>query len=325
MATFDSHSSVENQVLDREAIRSLQSNRIDPKFLYLTPRQAELWRQVSLKHSPIHANPEFTRIYREAFMTMTRRIDAKKIFLAGLGCGTGQKEADLCSSLKASGRDVLFSAVDVSRDLVSESAQRLVMAGADHRRSLACDLTQAEFLGPWLDDASGDLPRLMTFFGLFPNFAPSVVARLFHAILRPGDILLASAHLVPVQNESRDELSVAMQSVLPQYANPETLAWLTAALQLWNLEDLVHPPEMAIGEIEGIPAFTASSAWKTCEPFEKWGHRFLPNPAEPLRLFFSLRYTPALFEELLAREGFHAEQLSITSCRQEGLWCIRCA
>ena len=36
--------------------------------------------------------------------------------------------------------------------------------------------------------------------------------------------------------------------------------------------------------------------------------------------FYSLRYTPLLFENLLRREGFDFDLLSITACRQEAIW-----
>lgn len=308
-------------MFQREAIESLQSNRIDPKFLYVTPRQSELWRQVFLKHSPIHANPEFSRIYRDAFAQITDRLKTKKVLLAGLGCGTGLKELQLYSTLKTGGGEALFAAIDVSFELVMESAQKLIAAGAEHRRSLVCDLAQSRFLGEWLNGLTEDLPRLITFFGLFPNFSPSDVMRLFRSILRLSDILLASAHLVPVDDNT--ELSAAMQSLLPQYDNSETLAWLNAVLELWGLESLVHPPEITVGQVDGIPAFLGLARWKTSKPFEKWGHWFSPKEEYPLRLFYSLRYTPLLFENRLREEGFDVELLSITSCRQEAVWCIQ--
>jgi hypothetical protein len=318
--TIDFHPSVEEGALEREAVESLQANRIAPKFLYVTPRQAELWRQVFLRHSPIHGNPEFARIYRDAFARVVDRLQAGKVALVGLGCGTGLKELELYSHLKTVGREALFAAIDVSRDLVEESAQKLIAVGVGHQRSLVCDLAESAFLADWLDRLGEreNFPRLVTFFGLVPNLAPSVVTRLFRSILRPGDVLLASAHLAPVGDDT--ELPAAMESVLPQYDNPETLAWLTAALE--GLKDLVDPPEMKIGEVEGVPAFVATARWKSSEPFERWGHRFSPKREEPLRLFHSLRYTPSLFENLLRGEGFNVELLAITSCRQEAIWAI---
>jgi len=318
--TIDFHPSVGEGALERAAIASLQANRIDPKFLYVTPRQAELWRQVFLRHSPIHENPEFARIYREAFARVVDQLQPGKVLLVGLGCGTGLKELELYSQLESNRHEVLFSAIDVSRDLVAESAQKLVAAGAGHCRSLICDLAESDFLADWLDRVTGTPPRLITFFGLVPNLAPSIVTRLFKAILRPGDILLASAHLAPVGDHA--QLPAAMRSVLPQYDNPETLAWLTAALERWGLKDLVDAPEMSIGEVEGVPAFVAQARWKSSEPFEKWGHRFSPKREEPLRIFHSLRYTPSLFEDRLRQAGFGLKLLAITSCRQEAIWSI---
>ena len=323
MLTIDFHPSTRDEALHREAMASLQSNRIDPKFLYVTPRQTELWRQVFLQHSPIHANPEFARIYGEAFRQIPDRLKPGKVLLAGLGCGTGLKELALVSSLKERGHEALFSAIDISHDLVRESAQKLVAAGAGHRRSLVCDLAQTAFLGEWLDALESGLPRLITFFGLIPNFAPSAVTRLFRAILRPGDVLLASAHLVPQPDENWEKLPAAMKLILPQYDNPETLAWLSAGLELWGLENLVEPPEMKVGQVEGIPAFLAFAKWKSNDPFEKWGCLVSPKVEQPLQVFSSLRYTPSLFENLLRREGFDVELLSITSCRQEAIWCVR--
>jgi SAM-dependent methyltransferase len=323
MIEIDSHPSVESGTLRREAAAALRENRLDPKFLYLTPRQAGLWRDVFLRHSPIHGHPEFARIYREAFAKTAERTGAKKVLLAGLGCGTGRKEVELHAALAGRGAETLFAAVDASRDLVRESAERLAAAGAAHRRSLVSDLAQAADTGRWLDETGGGLPRVITFFGLVPNLPPPVVARLFRAVLRPGDLLLASAHLAPVAGEDRAEIPPAMEIVRPQYDNPETLAWLRAAQEEAGLENLTGPPEMKIGRVGEIPAFIASARWKSSAPFELWGLRFNPDPDEPLRLFHSLRHTPALFEEFLRREGFDAERLAITACRQEAIWCVR--
>jgi hypothetical protein len=72
-----------------------------------------------------------------------------------------------------------------------------------------------------------------------------------------------------------------------------------------------------------VPAFVAEAPWKSSAPFEKWGHRFSPDTEVPLRLFHSLRYTPALFEKLLREDGFEVELLAITSCREEAIWAVR--
>jgi hypothetical protein len=101
-----------------------------------------------------------------------------------------------------------------------------------------------------------------------------------------------------------------MKSVLPQYDNPETLAWLAAALEELGIHDQLEPPKMEIGEEEGVSAFVARARWKS-------------GGKPPLQLFQSLRYTPAVFEQMLSDEGFVIERLAMTSCREEAIWSIR--
>jgi L-histidine N-alpha-methyltransferase len=312
--SLDFHPSAGPGDLQQARAAALRSNRIDPKFLYISPRQAELWREVSLRHAPVQREPEFRRIYEDAFARVAERNATNgEVTLIGLGAGTGRKEGRLCAHLHGKGRDVSFSVIDVSGDLVAEAIRHLVAGGARHRRSLVCDLGQIEAWQDWLAAQYEAGPRVLTFFGLVPNFLPSQLGPLWRAALRRGDILLASVHLAPVAGAGEGELSRAMRAVLPQYDNAETLAWLRAALPALDLESLLDPVEMAIGEVAGIPALIGSAKWKT------------DRAGEPLRLFSSLRYTPGGFETLLASEGFAGERLALTRCREEGVWCIRLA
>jgi hypothetical protein len=75
--------------------------------------------------------------------------------------------------------------------------------------------------------------------------------------------------------------------------------------------------------VEGVPAFIATARWKSAAPFQNWGRRFVPDPAQPLRLFRSLRYTPALFETKMGGHGLKVDLLEITACRQEAIWAVR--
>ncbi len=288
---------------------SLRSNQLDPKLLYVTPRQAELWRQVFLKHSPIHANPEFGRIYREAFAHMAKQAPMDEAYIVGLGCGTGIKEAAFCAELKSRGRKVLFSPIDISVDLIGEAKRTLAAAGATYAGGMACDMENVDRVAQWIDETGHEAPIFFTFFGVVPNMTPSLVLRLFRAILRPGDTLVVSAHLAPISEDIA--LPDAMRKVLPQYDNAETLAWLLAGLEEWGLSDRLEPPRMEIGEVEGMPAFVAMAKWKTAET------------SNPLRVFHSVRYTPNLFEKMLSDGGFHFELLAITGCREEGIWAVR--
>jgi SAM-dependent methyltransferase len=303
MPDIDVHPAIAHFELEREVEASLRANELNPKLLYVTPRQTELWRQVFLKHSPIHGNPEFARIYHDAYVRLSAELSPGKIWLVGLGCGTGLKERELCSQLKPGGHEVAFSAIDVSRDLVAESAHRLKEAGAESGHHLVCDLGETPFIKQWLAGVAGATPIIFTLFGLVPNLPPALVVRLMRELLRPGDVMLVSAHLAPM-GEGVD-LPTAMRKVLPQYDNAETHAWLGAAIYEWGLP--VSDPKIVIGEIENVPAFIAEARGK----------------AGVWRLFHSLRYTPELFEKLLCDAGFKIKRLSMTACREEAIWSVQ--
>ena len=320
MLEIDVHPSITNASLEREVEASLRANELSPKLLYVTPRQTELWRQVFLKHSPIHRNPEFTRIYRDAYLRVAGERPSGKVWLVGLGCGTGVKERELCSQLVSNRNEVVFSAIDVSRDLVVEAAQKLSEVGAKSERHLVCDLTEIDFLKEWLARIDPQTPRIFTFFGLVPNLTPMFVAQLFREILRPGDVILISVHLAPIGDGVDRE--AAMAKVLPQYDNAETLAWLDAALDQWKLREFVTEPRVGWGVLKVHPCFYGAASWKSPGLYDQWCS--LPRWADPsLQLFRSLRYTPTLFGELLIEAGVQGELLAMTECREEAIWAVR--
>ncbi len=292
---------------------SLESGRLDPKLLYVSDRQAALWREVFLRHSPIHGNPEFARIYREAFALTADRLAGKSVHFVGLGCGTGLKEAQLSRCLRERGCEVDFSAIDVSRELVEEAARQVAETGASAPRHLVCDLAEIDFLKKWLDSASHKAPRLFTFFGLVPNLEPAFVVRLWREILRPGDVCLVSVHLAPVSDGV--DLASAMARVLPQYDNAETRAWLAAAREELRLHPIMGEPRVIIGKHESIPCFRGVASWQPEERREDHLPKVVAHPGDDFVLFQSLRYTPSQFDELLRGQGLSVACLAVTACR----------
>ena len=61
--------------------------------------------------------------------------------------------------------------------------------------------------------------RLVTFFGMIPNFEPHQAVSVLNSLIRPGDILIASANLMPAG-------ASAAAHVLSQYNNELTREWL---------------------------------------------------------------------------------------------------
>ena len=94
--------------------------------------------------------------------------------LIGLGCGGGQKDTRLLKLLQESGRKTFYTPSDVSTAmvLVARQTAMTVIAGKDCF-PLVCDLASADDLPAVLDARrSPEAARLITFFGMIPNFEP---------------------------------------------------------------------------------------------------------------------------------------------------------
>lgn len=118
--------------------------------------------------------------------------------LVGLGCGGGQKDARLLRLLRGPGRELSYTPSDVSvaMTLVARTAA-LAVISADAIHPLVYDLASADDLRATLDAQSRPGPRLVTFFGMIPNFEPRLILSRLADALRPDDWLLFSANLAP--------------------------------------------------------------------------------------------------------------------------------
>ena len=316
------HPSIANLDLEKVLVDSLKANRLDPKLLYVTSRQAALWREVSKKHSPVNGNPEFARIYHEACEKTVEHVPPGKVHIVGLGPGRGVKEAQLAAGLRVAGRKVNFTAIDVSRDLTEESAGWVAtMGGVESRRHLVCDLAELDYIQQWLDAGERDSRRVYTFFGMVPNLEPAFVAKLLNKLLRPGDLLLASVHLAPV--DEHVDVATAMKLILPQYDNPETLAWLREAMEHWKLKQMMGTPWITRSEQMKIPCILGLASWKSLQAFSPSASAAGTPSEVAFQLFHSLRYTPKLFTHLLQVAGVRGEMLAMTACREEAIWSVR--
>ena len=67
--------------------------------------------------------------------------------------------------------------------------------------------------------------RLVTFFGMIPNFEPQEILPKLASLIRPKDFLLFSANLAPGA-----DYAAGMKKILPQYDNALTRDWLMTFL-----------------------------------------------------------------------------------------------
>src|SRR6185369_4053314 len=108
------------------------------------------------------------------FRAAVAEISARRVHVVGLGCGGGRKDTRLLQLLKARGREVSYTPCDVSvaMVLVARRTARRVVADV-HCFPLVCDLASARDLPSLFPQTTAS--RLITFFGMIPNFEPEMI------------------------------------------------------------------------------------------------------------------------------------------------------
>ena len=221
------HDSQFPEAVRRDLLESLRSRRVNHKFHYDSVKQTQKWLALHQAHSPSRNDADCAATYDRSFESAISRIDTRCVHLIGLGCGGGQKDTRIAKLLNTEGREIYYSPCDVSTAMVLVAREAAAKAiPAPNCFPLVCDLLSA-----------GDLPeyfhritptkatRLLTFFGMIPNFEPGQILQKLAALMRPKDFLLFSANLAPGNN-----YAAGMRTILPQYHNPLTQDWLLTFL-----------------------------------------------------------------------------------------------
>ncbi len=287
---------------------------IPPGWHYVSAQQSELWRELAAAHSPA-SEESVLAAYAEMFARVAAESAGKALHLITLGAGSGEKERELVSLLRAAGCSLRITAVDISESLARETADKLSAGGVTNAQAVVGDFRVIDI--EQFDDEAG--PRLFTAFGLSPNTKPG---EFFHAISRllgHGDQAMISANLWPKGQAAEAE-------VLAQYDNPQTRRWLGRLFREWGLPDEACPAlDFSIGEIEGIAAVIAATEWP-----EKCATQFAQLPAavgewsegDSVDVFFSLRYTMELFSKHARDHGLSVRRRSASGCGREGVFWL---
>jgi L-histidine N-alpha-methyltransferase len=161
--------------------------------------------------------------------------------------------------------------------------------------------------------------RLVTFFGMIPNFEPQdILPKLAKLIRRPG--------YAPVQREScaGRGLRRGQLADLPQYDNDLTREWLLTFLlgsrrgaQRWRVA--VWRGAGNKGAATGAGAVSLQARLR----FTVEGETFSFRRGESIRLFFSYRYTPELVRTELAKHGLRVCDQWLTQSGEEGVFLCR--
>jgi L-histidine Nalpha-methyltransferase len=306
----------------RDLLESLRTRCVNHKFHYDSVKQTQQWLALHQAYSPSRTDADCAATYDRSFAAAASRIKSPRVYLIGLGCGGGQKDTRLLTLLEAAGQTVFYTPSDVSTAMVlvaQQAATGVIPAG--NCFPLVCDLATADDLAAVLDaQPVSDAARLITFFGMIPNFEPQVILPRLAALVRPKDYLLFSANLAP-----GPDYAAGVQRILPLYDNSLTRAWLMTFLL--DLGVAFSDGELSF-VIEDDPAGSGlkrvAAYFRFSRPREVSvdAQRVAFSVGETLRLFFSYRHTPALVQSLLARHGLNVLDQWITHSQEEGVFLV---
>jgi len=295
---------------------SMRSRKINHKFHYDSYKQAQKWLALHQAYSPARNDADCDRIYDEAFRNAVQGRH-NNIHVIGLGCGGGQKEARLLKLLKETGATVDYSPCDVSLALVLTA--RGVTSELFNERNcwpVVCDLAEAEDLAALFRQTGAT--RIVTFFGMIPNFEPDVILPKLRSVLRPEDILLFSANLAPGENYTD-----GVRKILPQYDNELTKEWLMTLLLDSGVERSDGEVVFGIEEINRYQRVVANFQFQTSREIRLGDERVRFNAGEQIQLFFSYRYQPSHIVAMLTEQRIGVLESWVTDSGEEGVFLCR--
>lgn len=297
------------EAVREDLVTSLRTRQVNHKFHYVSYRQAEKWLALHNAYSPARNDPDCQAVYDRAFAA------AKKlsvIDVIGLGCGGGQKDARLLGKTRRP--DIYYTPVDVSVPLVLAARQKVleVLPEDRLRPGIVCDLSAAA------DLSFKAAPKLITFFGMLPNFEPNTIIPRVAALLGSKDHLLCSANLAPGTDYTQ-----GVKAILPQYNNPLTSDWLLTFLLDLGLAVDSGTIEWGFEPASGLLRVIADFRFDRDAEITYANNQFKFARDEKIRLFFSYRYTPFLLEKMLNAQGLQIKEQWLTRSGEEGVFLCR--
>jgi uncharacterized SAM-dependent methyltransferase len=307
----------------RDLLESLRTRRVNHKFHYDSVRQTQQWLALHQTYSPSRNDTDCVATYDRALSGVAKKISGRRVHLIGLGCGGGQKDTRLLASLKARSKEVSYTPCDVSAAMVLVARQAaLAVVSAEDCFPLVCDLATAGDLPAWFEKRiPSGTARLITFFGMIPNFEPAMILPRLASLVRPEDFLLFSANLAPGKN-----YAAGLKKILPQYDNAPTRRWLQQFLLDLGVDRSDGEMRFAIenGRVRsGLKKIVARFQFTKSRRMEVEGEAFEFRPGDDVQLFFSYRYTPSLVRVALGGNGLTVLDEWITKSGEEGVFLCR--
>jgi L-histidine Nalpha-methyltransferase len=304
----------------RDLLNGLRTRKIPHKFHYDSVKQTQKWLALHQQFSPSRHDDNCRAIYEESFEAVAGKIKAKSVHLIGLGCGGGQKDTGLLKKLKAAGKEIFYTPSDVAAAMVL-AARRTALAVCPEKNCfpLVCDLETAKDIPAIFNLPSArHASRIITFFGMIPNFEPAKILPKLASLVRPGDFLLFSANLAPGQ-----DYEAGVKKILPQYDNGPTRDWLLTFLLDLGVEKNDGALRFDIETKGGLKRIVANFHFQHARPIAIENKVFALKTGEEIRLFFSYRYTPERISKFLRSRKLEVCEQWITESGEEGVFLCR--
>jgi L-histidine Nalpha-methyltransferase len=312
------HPSQFPEQIRRDLLHSLRSRRVNHKFHYDSVKQTQQWLALHEAFSPARTDADCLATYDTAFVSTSSQLVPARVHVIGLGCGGGQKDTRLLQLLAQAGKQTAYTPSDVSVAMVL-TARATVLAALPGMEChpLVCDLATAadlpEVLAPPIHP---DAARLITFFGMIPNFEPGIILPRLASLLRPSDQLLFSANLAP-----GPDYSAGIQRVLPLYDTDLTREWLLTFLLDLGVERADGELSFAIEDAPGsLKRIVADFKFTRPRRIRVDRETFDFPAGDAIRLFFSYRHTPELVRTLLAEHAIEVCDQWIAKSGEEGVF-----
>lgn len=315
------HTSQFPEQVRRDLLASLRTRQLNHKFHYDSVKQTNRWLALHQAYSPSRKDDDCATTYDLAFAEIVKQSNAARAHVIGLGCGGGQKDTRLLKRLKARARQVFYTPSDVSVAMTLVARQAALKVIPDRNCfPLVCDLATADDL-PTVVKNSGppQCSRLVTFFGMIPNFEPGAILPKLASLIRRQDTLLFSANLAP-----GGDYAAGVKQILPQYDNALTREWLLMFLLDLGVErsdgEVRFDIETRPGRLRRV---VARFHFNRSRRLDVDGNAFEFRRGENIRLFYSYRYTPELARSKLAAHGLKVLGEWITKSGEEGVFLCR--
>ena len=310
-----------------ELCRSLRQRAINHKFHYESYKQVQRWLMLHEAFSPAATDPNCRTIYDVAFEAAATACGVDAVHLVGLGCGGGEKEARFLQLLAQRGKRLRYTPIDVSAPMVLVAALAAAPVVGESV-PIVCDLALASDLPELIEpQCSPGAARLFTFFGMIPNFEPSLILPRLRELVPRHGLLLFSANLAPSRDYRR-----GVERIQPQYENALTRQWLMTFLLDLGIEEgdgdmnwQIEADESASHDQANFTPLRLAAyfMFNRERSVQLEAEKFSFARGERIRLFFSYRYMPAQISGLLRQHGLSVEQQWIADSEEEGVFLCR--